>query len=248
MSWHHLLVESGFRNPAIFALEYTLVPDDVFPRQVSETMNGYKHVLETCRDASKVCVAGDSAGGTLILSLLLELGAQCATQAPKGSQGQANGGLMEPHPATLTKPRMATLISPWVTLMTSLHYASGSDFLDRNTLWKYAHEYAGESMIHQPPASPGNCIDDFRWRRANPERGYFILFGEEEVFAPDVEQFLKRQAQMGIEIHAKKFSAGIHAWPVASLFLSSTKERRLEGLRIAVQEIRTRMVDKTRSK
>ncbi|GKU03405.1 neutral cholesterol ester hydrolase 1 [Fusarium langsethiae] len=243
MAWHHLLVEAGFKNPAIFALEYTLVPDQVYPRQVLEALEGYRHVLEVVKDASKVCVSGDSAGGSLILSMLLELGAQAGSQDKKGVNSDIRGCLTDSDPPYLLLPRMATLVSPWITLMSNLHYNSKSDFLDKRTLWKYAQEYAGENMIQQQPASPGNCVDDKLWRAASPERGYFIIFGEEEVFAPDIEDFLKRQAKIGVQAEGQKFDGGIHAWPVASLFLSSTEEKRLQGLRTAVKEIRRRMLE-----
>ncbi|CAM1502919.1 Fc.00g076950.m01.CDS01 [Cosmosporella sp. VM-42] len=243
LTWHHLLVEAGFKNPAIFALEYTLVPDDVYPKQVLEALQGYKHVLEVVKDASKVCVSGDSAGGALTLSLLLELGAQARNQEKRGLHAGIREGLSDPAPLILPVPRMATLISPWITLISSLHYASKSDFLDRRTLWRYAHEYAGEAMVQQQPASPGNCVDDMLWKAASPERGYFVIFGEEEVFAPDIEKFLQGQAKIGVEVEGQKFDGGIHAWPVVSLFLSSTEDKRLQGLRAAVREIRKRSIE-----
>lgn len=239
LTWHHLLIEAGFENPAIFALDYTLVPDDIYPKQVLETLHGYKHVLEVAQDASKVCIAGDSAGGTLILSLLLELGAQRGNQKQNGARPHVTGGLSDPRPPILSVPRMSVLISPWVTLMSNLHYPSDVDYLDRRTLWKYAHEYAGES-IQQPPASPGSCVDEELWRAASPQRGFFVTYGEEEVFMPDIESFIKRQSQADIEVVAKKFVGGVHAWPVAALFLSSTDKERLKGLRSIVGEVRRR--------
>src|SRR3569833_2408266 len=73
LSWLHLLRCSGYKNPAIFALEYTLVPDGVFPTQLVEALHGYEHVLSFARDPAKVVVSGDSAGAAIVLSLLLNL-------------------------------------------------------------------------------------------------------------------------------------------------------------------------------
>jgi acetyl esterase/lipase len=243
--WHHLLLEAGYKNPAIFSLDYTLVPDDIYPKQLLEAVAGYQHVLDVAKDVSNVCVAGDSAGGTLVLSLLQELGAQASNQDKKGAHPVVRGGLIEPDTPALAIPRMATLISPWVTLMTKLHRPSTIDYLERQMLWRYAHEYAGENMIHQHPGSPGSCNDDELWKASCPERGYFVTYGEEEVFAPDIEAFVRHQTKIGNEVGSQVVQAGVHAWPVASLFLASCEERRLQGLRAIVQEIRKRFVGNT---
>ena len=70
LAWVSLLEAAGFQNPALFALDYTLVPDAVYPRQLQETYFGYLHVLSIVKDPSRICVSGDSAGATLILSFL----------------------------------------------------------------------------------------------------------------------------------------------------------------------------------
>lgn len=233
MALHHLLLEAGYSNPAIFALEYTLVPDDIYPRQVCQTLQGYRHVLDTVDgDASKVCVGGDSAGGTLVLSLLLELGAQSRA-------GKKRGGLAVPQSVPdLPLPRKVILISPWVTLLSTRHHESTVDFLDRSTLWRYAHAYAGDAMLQQAPASPGSCTDDELWRAATPEDGWLVAFGDQEVFAKDALDFVRKQRGLGADVRVHKVAGGVHAWPVASLFLSSTVEKRLLGLRTIVDEVR----------
>ncbi|KAH6604221.1 hypothetical protein Trco_007667 [Trichoderma cornu-damae] len=240
LAWHNLLVDAGYDNPAIFALDYSLVPDGVYPTQILQTLQGYKHVLEEVKDASVVCVAGDSAGGTLILSMLLLVGIQVQSRQAMGFKlGMNKAGVEEVRP-NFAIPRMAMLISPWITLASSLHFPSHVDYLNRGALWRYGHEYAGDAMIHGGLASPGRCDDVKLWKAASPERGYFITYGGDEVLAPDIESFVGRLGAGKVEIEARRFEGGIHAWPVASLFLSSTRRKRLYGLRTIVGEIRKR--------
>jgi acetyl esterase/lipase len=232
MALHHLLLEAGYKNPTVFALEYTLVPDDVYPRQINQALHGYRHVLGAAGDPSKVCVGGDSAGATLVLSLLLELGAECR-------KGKKRGGLAVAQSIPkLPLPRKVILISPWVTLLSSRHHESTVDFLDRSTLWRYAHAYAGDAMIQQAPASPGSCVDDELWHASQPKEGWLVTFGDQEVFAGDALDFIRKQRKLGHEVRVHKVAGGVHAWPVASLFLSSTVEKRLLGLRTIVDEVR----------
>ncbi|QLI71650.1 Acetyl-hydrolase [Metarhizium brunneum] len=229
LSMHHLLLKSGFESPAIFALEYSLAPEETHPTQVNQAVLGYRHVLEDVKDASKVCIAGDSAGGTLTLSLLLELG-------KKTNEFQLNGA------TTLAVPKLAVLISPWITLVSNIHYPSEVDYLERDTLWKYGKAYRG-SAVHDPIASPGLCEDGDLWTAVSPQRGYFIVYGEEETLAPDAEAFVRHQRKNKIEVDAMEFKGGIHAWPVASLMLSGTWDRRLQGLESIVGHVRQKFMN-----
>ncbi|KAG5950242.1 hypothetical protein E4U53_005341 [Claviceps sorghi] len=227
LAMHHLLLKNQFQNPAIFALEYSLVPEETHPTQINQVMLGYRHVLSEVQNASKVCVAGDSAGGTLTLSLLRELRNRVDARKVNGS-------------TILAVPKLAVLISPWITLVSNIHYPSRIDYLTRDRLWAYAEAYAG-AMVHNPAASPGLCEDEHLWQAASPTRGYFVIYGEEETLAPDAEVFIRRQRLNGIEIDAMKIRGGIHAWPVASLMLSSTPDRRLQGLESIVRQIRQKV-------
>lgn len=150
LAWSSLLRDSGkFRNPAIFALEYSLVPDESYPTQLHETFAGYKYVLSVTDDPSKICVSGDSAGATLILGLLLHI---------------ARPNIIKPDPTIVSvhteTPAMAVLISPWTTLDSPQDKNTSNDYLDADNMHRYAHQHAGSrASVSDPSISPGVCRD-----------------------------------------------------------------------------------------
>jgi acetyl esterase/lipase len=56
-----------------FALNYRLIPEHPFPAQLDDALAAYRWLLETGTDPGRLVVAGDSAGGNLLLALLLSL-------------------------------------------------------------------------------------------------------------------------------------------------------------------------------
>lgn len=222
MAWMTLLRQAGFSNPAVFALDYTLSPEATYPTQVQQSLHGYKHALSLVSDPSRVVVAGDSAGGTLIMSLLL-----CLSNAS--------------HTRSLL-PGLAVLISPWTTLLSSNNRDTSSDYLNASTLGKYAEQYIGRlASSDDPLVSPGNCTDLARWRKSSPTNGMYFVFGSEEVFAPEIKTVMGtlRKADIDVESHEEK--DWIHAWPVVKLFLSNTEQERLSGLNRIVEVVKAKL-------
>ena len=219
VAWLSLLQESGYRNPAIFALEYTLVPDAVYPVQLEQTITGYDHVASLVSDPSRICVAGDSAGGTLILSLLLYIAAH-------------------PDRADWT-PGFATIISPWTTLFSSQNKNTASDFLDADSLHKYGQQYANSpSNLENPLVSPGVCKDSSWWFKASPRKGFGVLFGSEELLGTELKDLIALWRKSGCAVSVREEPGAIHAWPVATLFLSDTQLERQKGLKTLTKMIR----------
>ena len=219
IAWVSLLQQAGYRNPAIFALEYTLVPDAAYPTQLDQTMTGYNYVRSIIEDTSRICVGGDSAGATLILSLLLHI---------------AEGEDYEKR-----KPGFATLISPWTTLFSSQNRNTASDFLDANSLHIYGRQYAGsEKRLNDSLVSPGVCEDSTWWAKASPVKGFGVLFGSEELLGPELRDLIALWRKSGCSVSVREEPGAIHAWPVATLFLSDTQSERQKGLKDLVKMIR----------
>ena len=222
LAWLDVLKGAGYKNPAIFALEYSLVPDGVFPAQLEQAIAGYQFVLSRVGDSSRICLSGDSAGGTLILSLLLRYG---------DAQEWGNN-----------RPRLAALISPWITIVSQANRDTRSDYLNAENLHSYAQQYVGDAVtLDDPIASPGMCSDDSWWLRASPTEGFVCVYGSEEVFSPEIRRWVQMIRRAGCACDALEEHDAVHVWPVVSLFTCSSQSDRLKGLVQITNLIRQKM-------
>lgn len=223
LAWVTLLKAAGYRNPALFALEYTLVPDATYPTQLHETLAGYQYVLSLAQSSTRVVVGGDSAGATLMLSFLLYL-----TEHPELRH---------------QRPGLAVMISPWVTIVSKNNRNTASDFLNDKSLEQYGRQYIGKkASFDDPMVSPGHCKDATKWTNASPERGWYFLYGSEEVLGPETRELISLLKSTGTHVDEWEEQGGIHAWPVASLYLGESKEERLGGLHSIVGAIKDRIL------
>ncbi|KAK4949315.1 hypothetical protein LTR10_011933 [Elasticomyces elasticus] len=222
-AWVSLLKDAGYSNPALFALDYTLVPQATYPTQLQETLAGYKYCLAIAEDSSRICVSGDSAGATLILSLLL-----CLSNYANGMKNKM--------------PGLAIPISPWAVIVNENHHNTASDYLDKDSLHLYGSQYIGTKATSKDPlVSPGDCKDLTWWRRASPSLGWFFVYGAEEVFASDARDLVTMLRRGGMAVEALEEQGWIHAWPVVKLFLCNGQDERQSGLRAMVDFMRERL-------
>ena len=67
------ILEQGL-TVSMFALDYSLAPEHLFPTQLDEAITAYQYLTGEAKiPAKKIIVVGDSAGGHLALSLLVHL-------------------------------------------------------------------------------------------------------------------------------------------------------------------------------
>lgn len=211
IAWVRVLKDLGYSNPCIFALEYTLVPDEIYPVQVQQVLSGYQFVLSRVENASRVCVSGDSAGATLILSLLLHYGYTDRWREDR--------------------PGLAVLISPWVTIVSPRNRDTPSDYLNMESLHAYARQFVGRNTsVDNPLASPGKCEDLASWRRASPIEGFICFYGSEEVFQPEIGRWLEVLRRAKCNCDEWEEPGGVHAWPIVSFFTGESRTDQLRGL------------------
>jgi acetyl esterase/lipase len=113
----------------VFAMEYGLVPDHVFPSQLGQTAHAYRSLRDR---AGRVAVAGDSCGALLALGLALQ------------------AGLPVPAPDALF------LMSPWTDLdARGASYDRGTDpFFTREVVRALADGYLAGAYRHDLRTAP----------------------------------------------------------------------------------------------
>lgn len=220
LAWHETMCrQPGIENPAIIAVEYSLVPDAVYPKQLSEVYAAYQYTMDLMSgQTANICLAGDSAGATLLLSLLLKL----STLIENGSRTAED-----------MKPGFCILISPWPTIVSALHENTDSDYLNTETLHLYGSKYLDATKDIPSDfeiASPGSCTSTARWLEASPRYGYMITYGTEEVLAKDAKALIKNLIAAGQKVEAVSLDSMVHAWPVAALYLADKPEDRLRNI------------------
>ena len=216
MAIQNLLVQC-FHNPAIFAIEYSLAPGAQYPKQSEEVLNGYLHALSVAKSNDRVCVMGDSAGGSLGLNMLAEL----RKPGRVSFAGQT--------------PAYMVLVSPWMTLASDSHRNTADDYLSAESLHKWAKLYA--------PIDTGCGIKDVAspsvvlwsgWKSQGPKHGYYIWFGGMELLASEIRSTVQHMKKLGAEVYVDERQSGgrnVHVWPVISFYLASDQDRRLEETR-----------------
>jgi monoterpene epsilon-lactone hydrolase len=137
-SHRHLVAEIGRASGArTLAVDYRLAPEHPFPAPVEDTVAAYRYLLDSGIKPNRIALAGDSAGGGLVVGALLAI-----------------------REAGLPLPACGWCISPWVDMQ-----ALGHSFTDRSdadptvqkaTILMMAEWYMAGADPRHPHASPVN--------------------------------------------------------------------------------------------
>jgi acetyl esterase/lipase len=117
----------------VFSLDYRLAPEHPFPAAVDDATAAYQWLLESGIPAASIALAGDSAGGGLVVATMLRLRQQ-------------------KHPM----PACAVCLSPWVDLTGFGKYrnADSCSMFKPDDVTSFAKVYLGQASPQSPEASP----------------------------------------------------------------------------------------------
>jgi phosphinothricin tripeptide acetyl hydrolase len=179
----HIARRTGAR---VLNVDYRLGPEHPFPAAVDDAVAAYRFVLESGVPASKIAIAGDSAGGGLTAACLIAL---------------RDAGEMQPG--------AAVCISPWLDLSQSFgSWQSKADvdpLLDIEQLQACADAYLGGADPKTPTASPV-----FADLRGLPP--LLVQVGTAETLLDESVEFVERAKAAGVDAAVDTAADMIHVW------------------------------------
>lgn len=176
-------------NARVLGVDYRLAPEYPFPAAVEDALAVWRWLLAEGVDPAKTLVAGDSAGGGLVLALLVSL-----------------------RDAGLPLPALGVCLSPWVDLSlsgASLDGNAGRDYVSRQLLAGCATMYLGDGNRRGPLASPL-----FADLHGLPP--LYIQAGGVEVLLDDSRRLAERVQAAGGEVELDVWAGMIHVWQMAA--------------------------------
>ena len=174
------------------SIDYRRSPEHPFPAAADDAYAAYEALTRQV-DPAKIVLAGESAGGGLVMATLL--------------RAKENG---------LPLPAAATVISPWVDFTLrgpSLQSNRRFDYVPRETLEAYVAAYATtpEAITHRYVTSVDADLHGLP--------PLFVLAGEAETLLDDALLLARRAEAAGVPTTLHIGADMIHAWPLfAALF------------------------------
>jgi monoterpene epsilon-lactone hydrolase len=135
-SHRHMVSEAGRAAKAwALALDYRLAPEHPFPAAVEDAVSGYRFLLSRGIRSGRIAIAGDSAGGGLVVAAMLAI-----------------------REAGLAQPACGWCISPWVDMEgigeSMSTKAEADPMVQRAGLLEMAGLYLGGADPRSPLAAP----------------------------------------------------------------------------------------------
>jgi monoterpene epsilon-lactone hydrolase len=187
----------------VLGLDYRLAPEYPFPAAVDDSVAAYRWMLEQKLEASRIAIAGDSAGGGLVIAALVAI-----------------------RDAKLPMPAAAVCLSPWVDLegigesMTTR--AEADPVVHRDMLAQMASHYLGGKDARTPLAAP--LYADLKGLPP-----LLIQVGDAETLLDDSNRLAQRARAAGVEVKLEVWPEMIHVFQLFAGFLPEGQQA-VDGL------------------
>lgn len=192
------------RASQVAILEYSLAPEHPYPTQTIQAVAALRHLLEKMSiRAENIILAGDSAGGQMVGSLLAHIARPCpyATPIKLGMKAQA------------TKANLggALLVSPLTKLeIKAESYAQndGQDYLDKKQIggfegaWRPKHGEVWSDMCEGEGSK--EVWDEVFRKEGGVVKKVMVTVGTAEVFLDSCREFVERFLQDGKVVKVDK--------------------------------------------
>lgn len=182
----------------VLVVDYRLAPASQFPAAVEDATMAWRFLLDQGYRPEKLIVAGDSAGGGLAVSMMVNA---------------RNLGM--------AMPQGAALLSPWADLtLNSESIVANADrdaMLAPETLKMFADNYLGSTDPKAPLASP--VFADLTG--LPPTR---ILVGDTEVLLSDSRTLADNLRVAGCDVHLSVYPGMPHVFPLFAALLPEARQ------------------------
>jgi monoterpene epsilon-lactone hydrolase len=181
----------------VYGLDFRRAPEHPYPAALDDTRAAYDALLGKGWAPEQIVLAGDSAGGGLVLALMSRLRDEGAVPA---------GGI---------------LLSPWLDLAltgASMERLAGVDpWTTRAALELFAGMYAGEASVDHPEISPVNM--DFRGLPP-----LLVHVSASEILLDDARTTQDRASAAGVDVEFRSWEGVPHVFQLFAGFLPEADE------------------------
>jgi acetyl esterase/lipase len=179
----HFAARAGVR---VLNVHYRLAPENPFPAAVDDALSAYRWALDNGTEASRIVLAGDSAGGGLTAAALIAI--------------RDNG---------LDAPAGGICLSPWVDLTNTNETYTTRSSADKMFSLASATEASGLYLNGQDPKSP-LASPIFADLTGLPP--LLILVGDAEVLLDDSRMLAERATAAGVPNELFVYAEMPHVW------------------------------------
>ena len=191
----HLTRAMGCR---VLALHYRLAPEHPHPAPLQDAVAAYRWLLDEGYPADKVMIAGDSAGGGLVMATLLSL-----------------------RDAKVALPSCAVGISPWLDMEAkgdSMQTRAAADpMITKVQILQIADLFLGGSDPKDPLAAP-----------LHGELGglppLLIHVGDAEVLLDDSTRFAAKAKAAGVDVTLEVWPDMVHVWHASAGYVPESDQ------------------------